>query len=378
MRLHLRARMKRIIRASLGVIGGVALIGFLIAWSGVYNVAASRGHWAIVEWLLTFGMRNSVEMHALGIETPPLDSADLYRLGAGHFHSGCAYCHGAPGVPMSPIARSMLPPPPDLATAMRSWKDRELFWIVKHGIKYTGMPAWVSQQRDDEVWAVVAFLKRLPSLDASGYRDMALGGLWIPPQSGRELATAEAASEAAGACARCHGADDRRPMSGLVPILHGQPVEFLTAALRDFADGRRESGIMQPVANDLSSESLQRVAGYYAQLAPPRAPIGAAADEAAIERGRVLADKGDPNAKVPPCSSCHGADALRTYPRLAGQHAAYMANRLRLWKKDFVSGSDTGAIMAPIARSLSDLQIDDVVAYFASLSPPSPAGTQRR
>ena len=97
-------------------IGGMTFLGFLFLWSGLYSVAASRGHWAIMEWLLTFAMRNSVKTHALGIEAPPLDNPDLVTLGAGHFHSGCAFCHGAPGVPISPIAQSMLPPPPDLKT----------------------------------------------------------------------------------------------------------------------------------------------------------------------------------------------------------------------------------------------------------------------
>lgn len=54
----------------------------------------------------------------------------------------------------------MLPSPPDLAVAMRRWKERELFWIVKHGFKYTGMPGWVALEREDEIWAVVAFLKK--------------------------------------------------------------------------------------------------------------------------------------------------------------------------------------------------------------------------
>ena len=85
--------------------GALVLLGFLFPWSGVYNVAASRGHWAVVEWLLAFVMRNSVKTHATGIEPPPLDRPDLVTLGAGHFHGGCACCHGAPGMPAGPVAR---------------------------------------------------------------------------------------------------------------------------------------------------------------------------------------------------------------------------------------------------------------------------------
>ncbi|HZN31624.1 MAG TPA: c-type cytochrome [Xanthobacteraceae bacterium] len=366
----------RIARLALYGAAGLALLGFLFVWSGVYSVAASRGHWPTMEWFLTFAMRNSVKTHAYGIDAPPLDNTDLVTLGAGHFHSGCAFCHGGPGVPISPIAQGMLPSPPDLATQMRPWRDRELFWIVKNGIKYTGMPAWAAQERDDEVWALVAFLRRLPSLDARSYRDLALGNLQVPQQSGREVATTETASDAIGACARCHGDERHAPTSALVPILHGQPAEFLTAALESYAHRRRASGIMQPVAVELGRDDLGRVARYYAGLLPPARPLDLLPDAtAAIVRGRALAEQGDPEARVPPCAGCHGADALKTYPRLAGQNAPYMTNRLRLWKGGLAPGTDGEAIMAPIARALSERQIDDVSAYFASLgaAPGAPA-----
>jgi cytochrome c553 len=272
----------------------------------------------------------------------------------------------------------MLPPPPDLAIAATQWKDRELFWIAKHGIKYTGMPSWVSQQRDDEVWAVVAFLKQLPALDPQAYRDLAIGGVQVTRQIGRDIATAEATADAVSACARCHGADDRGPPSALVPILQGQPVEFLAAALQAYADGRRESGIMQPVAAELAHDAMRQVAGYYSGLtSPPVRASPPAITAAAIDNGRLLATQGLPEAEIPPCETCHGADALSTYPRLAGQHAAYMRGQLRLWKGGLIPRSDTGAIMAPIARRLSDRQIDDVTAYFASLAPASAGKAQR-
>ena len=369
MRRALSAKTRHMIRLGLTAAGALALGAFLFLWSGLYTVAASRGHWAVTEWLLTFTMRNSVKTHAWGIDPPRLDRPDLVALGAGHFHGGCAFCHGAPGVPGGPVTGGMLPPPPDLATQMRPWRDRELFWIVKHGIKYTGMPAWPAQQRDDEVWAVVAFLRRLPALDSDAYRALALGDVRIPPQSGRALATGE--TEATGACARCHGDARNAPASALVPLLHGQPVEFLAAALHGYANGRRASGIMQALAADLDPAERDRVARYYAGLQPPPRPLDVQPDAVAgIERGRRLAEQGD--AKIPPCAGCHGAEALATYPRLAGQNRAYMTNRLRLWKEGLASGTDGEAIMAPIARALSERQIEDASAYFAALAAAAP------
>jgi cytochrome c553 len=346
-----------------------ATVGLLLfAWSGTYNIAASRGHWAVIEWFLTFGMRNSVELRANFVEAPPqLDSPDLYTLGAAHFHDGCAYCHGAPGQSINPIAQHMLPPPPDLTPAAKQWKDRELFWIVKHGIKYTGMPAWISQRRDDEIWAVVAFLKRLPELDADGYRELALGGLKVAPQRGRDLATEDAWPAAVNACARCHGAEGRPPASKLVPVLHGQPREFLTAALNAFARGERESGMMQPIAAELNADTIERLAHFYSGLTARPAPASDAHDQARMSEARALATDGLTSARIPACNGCHGGDALASYPRLAGQSAAYMAGRLRRWKQGLASDTPAELIMAPIAQLLTEEQIDAVAAYFANL-----------
>jgi cytochrome c553 len=333
----------------------------------------------VVEWFLYFGMNNSVETHALGIRTPDnLEDADLVRLGAGHFHSGCAYCHGAPGQPVNPIAHRMLPEPPSLTGAAREWKDRELFWIVKHGLKYTGMPAWAAIGRDDEVWAVVAFLKQLPNMSPERYRELALGDVVPRPQTGRELAMTESNPQAVGACARCHGAEDQGSTSNRVPILHGQSAEYLTLALKAYASGRRSSGIMGPIASDLDPQDLEKLARYYVGLQLPRQTgAKASVDPALAAKGRTLAIDGVPAAGIPGCEACHGAAALPTYPRLTGQHAAYTEGQLRLWRDGWRTRTDNEAIMAPIAQRLNDEQIEAVAAYYASL-PGNPSGAERR
>jgi cytochrome c553 len=124
---------------------------------------------------------------------------------------------------------------------------------------------------------------------------------------------------------------------------------------------------MQPLASELSTGDRKRVARYYAGLAQPGAPNRPENAEA-IERGRELATQGDPNARIPACTDCHNASSLGVYPRLSEQHAAYMVNRLWNWKKGIASRSATDAIMAPIARSLNEQQINDVATYFASMN----------
>ncbi len=231
--------------AGVTVAAGIAAIsaGLLIAWSGAYNIAASRDHWAITELLLRFGMENSVEARAPAATLPrPLDE-DAVRLGAGHFQQGCSFCHGAPGLPPSPVALRMLPAPPDLRDKAPLWKDGELFWIVRHGLKYAGMPGWPSRGRDDEVWTLVAFLRRLPDLDAAGYAALALNGGGFSDATLQET------------CARCHG-DAGPPPSMLVPTLQGQSAERLAAALRAYRAGERDSGVMQTAAARLRDAEI--------------------------------------------------------------------------------------------------------------------------
>ncbi len=193
----------------LAAAGAAAVV--VVLWLGLVQISASSGHWAITDWVLHAVMRQSVKFHAAGLDPPDLSDPAMLRRGAGHFESGCAACHGSPARPRGPVVLSMTPHPPDLATRIDDWRPQDLFWIVKHGIKYSGMPAWPTQARDDEVWAQVAFLRALPSMDAETYAELALGGA-------RGQDRLEAGGETTAAldgifqnalddCARCHSRD---------------------------------------------------------------------------------------------------------------------------------------------------------------------------
>ena len=151
--------------------------GLLLAWSGLVSVAASSGHYAITTWFLHYTMRQAVKTQSSLVEVPAgvLDDPGQVALGAVHYADGCAPCHGAPGEPRSPLVLAMTPPPPWLPRVIPTWDTEALFWIVRHGVKYSGMPAWPTQARADEVWAVVAFLRALPDLDAATYRRLVAG-----------------------------------------------------------------------------------------------------------------------------------------------------------------------------------------------------------
>jgi cytochrome c553 len=352
---------RSMIRWLLIAICGVAAAVFLFAWSGIYNVAASSGHWAIVEAFLRFGMQNSVALRARTVVPPSnLGSKDLIQLGAAHYERGCAVCHGSPIGTGNRVTEAMLPTPPNLMASPRAWSDAELFWI-----KYTGMPGWLAIERADEVWPVVAFLRALPAMSPAQYRLLAVGpeaqGLSDERQLDKERSPLRT-------CASCHGAGEVLPRSALVPRLHGQAQAFLAKALREYAVGSRPSGIMQPIAAALAEAEIVSLAEYYAGISSTAAAHGTV-DEAHAIRGEQLATRGDAANRIPACSSCHGPNRVETFPALERQSATYMAGQLRLWRSGHNAATDGAAVMAPIARRLSDRDISAVTSYYAQQAP---------
>jgi mono/diheme cytochrome c family protein len=149
------------------ILGGVGFI-----YSGAYDIGADEPHWGLIYQVFETTRVRSIKAHASGI-TPPggLDTEAKILIGTEHFADHCAVCHGAPGVPKGDIANGLYPQPPDLAVTSKRYTDAELFWIVKHGIKMTGMPAW-ADHTDDELWATVAFIEKLPGMSGQDYANL--------------------------------------------------------------------------------------------------------------------------------------------------------------------------------------------------------------
>lgn len=332
----------------------------LFAWIGFFNVGASSGHWKITDWFLHFAMRSAVRTYALAVEVPEKLPRHAIQPAAGHFARGCAICHGAPGEPRSPAVLRMLPQPPDLAERVGEWNDAELFRIVKHGIRFTGMPAWPSQARDDEVWAMVAFLRDLPAMDQRTYRDLAYGDSVSPALHPADL------GHSLAECIRCHGADGlgRSPVT---PILAGQNEAYLLQSLRAYAEGRRSSGVMAPPATAVDPALLPRLARHFAAL-PSGDPDEAHHDPALLRRGEEIARIGVPSAKVPACLGCHGGGERNPlYPRIAGQPDDYIAVQLDLFRGGKRGGTEFSQLMTNAAKGLGDADIAALAAYFSTL-----------
>jgi cytochrome c553 len=306
------------------------------------------------------------------MKAPPLDDQALVMRGAGAYETVCRPCHGSPDLPQPEVARQMLPYPPYLAQAVSEWEPEELFYITKHGVKFTGMPAWPAQQRDDEVWAMVAFLLAFPELDAREYHRLVHGEL---PQPGGEAAIHSMLGEekvpraAVETCRRCHGEEGRGRGVAAFPRLAGQRPAYLYAALEAFTRGTRHSGIMAPIAETLSRAEKRELALYYGSRTGAAPPSPEAA-RAAIERGRAIASHGIPSQRVPSCADCHGPGAIRrnpAYPVLAGQFADYLVLQLELFKEQQRGGSAYARLMRPVASRLTLQQMRDVALYYESL-----------
>jgi cytochrome c553 len=354
----------------LGLIAGLVGVGSaLVVVSGVVPIKASSGHWRITSQLLDFAKMRSVATHSLGVTAPDLTNQAMVIRGAAHYESGCHPCHGKPGVPVPPVMAAMTPAPPALTTRVARFRPEELFLIVKDGIKFTGMPAWPAQQRDDEVWAVVAFLRRLPSLDAESYRRITGGADTAGAPStfalGATPDTSSAPSAVRQVCWRCHGADGMGGSLGAFPSLAGQRASYLEASLKAFANRTRFSGIMSPVAAALDDQAMREVATYYETL-PPRPARATDAERDAV--GTRLATVGAPVRDIPACLECHGAGTAPknpAYPRLAGQHAPYLRAQLELMQQRRRGGTPNVDLMHVFVNRLTAAEIGAVSGYLA-------------
>jgi cytochrome c553 len=343
----------------------LGVLGFLVAASGIIPIRASSGHWAITRWFLEFAKTRSVATHSIGVKPPPLGDRQLVIKGAGAYDLTCRPCHGSPDLRDPRVARAMLPRPPYLASVIEKRSPAELFYIINHGLKFTGMPAWPARHRGDEVWSVVAFLLELPKLDAAEYQSLVRGESATPPMqslAGLPPAIMET-------CARCHGFDGRGRGVSAFPSLAGQRRTYLFNALQAYSAGRRHSGFMEPVAAALTTRQMHEIALYFSALDLRPVPIGRN-HESAIARGMIIASRGIPAQDVPACADCHGPSASRkndAYPILAGQYADYLVLQLELFKSGHRGGSKYAHLMRPVAAGLTREQMRDVALFYESL-----------
>ncbi len=163
----------------LAIIGALGLILAAVAGvyflGGFYSVAATAEEPAIVQWALVKVRTASINRHAK--DTPPGNVGDASTVQAGariFAEQGCVNCHGAPGVGWAKFSEGLRPYPPNLKDLVDARAPARLFWVIKNGINMTGMPAF-NEVKDDDLWKIVAFLKKLPTVSEADYK------VWTAP-----------------------------------------------------------------------------------------------------------------------------------------------------------------------------------------------------
>jgi mono/diheme cytochrome c family protein len=150
----------------------IAVVAAVLVHMGSFDVAADKPHSQPVFWLMNTVRERSVAIRAGDIAVPG-DLADAKRIasGAAQYDEMCSLCHLAPGMKRTEISRGLYPRAPELRRKSEL-TPAEQFWVVKHGLKMTGMPAWGVTHDDKLLWDVVAFLRKLPELTADQYQTL--------------------------------------------------------------------------------------------------------------------------------------------------------------------------------------------------------------
>ena len=160
--------MRKTVSWVVGALLVVVLAAAAFVWSGVYDVGADDTHTAPVHAILELLRDRSIAVRTSELDVPDMDDEARITQGAGNYAAMCTGCHLAPGMTGTEMSRGLSPAPPDLTR--QTVDPAKAFWVIKHGIKASGMPAWGRSMDDAYIWNMVAFLQVLPRLDPAGYQ----------------------------------------------------------------------------------------------------------------------------------------------------------------------------------------------------------------
>jgi len=158
----------------IGTLTAVAVGGALFVGSGVYNIGADDHHTKVVLAIIEQLRDRSIAARANSIEAQYVEDPRRIVLGAQRYAALCVGCHLAPGATKSDVRQGLYPHPPNLAQEELRPAQRT-FWIIKHGIKMSAMPAWGKTLDDETIWNVVAFVRKMPDMTPETYQELSQG-----------------------------------------------------------------------------------------------------------------------------------------------------------------------------------------------------------
>ena len=158
-----------------GAVFAAAWVAVLFVELGFYNIGADDHHTKLTLALITQLRDRSIDARLASIKPQLEATPEMVRAGAQHYAVLCAGCHLAPGIAKSEVRAGLYPHPPNLAQEEMQ-ESRRAFWIIKHGIKMSAMPAWEKTLDDAAVWDVVAFVRKMPGMSPEDYQQLAATG----------------------------------------------------------------------------------------------------------------------------------------------------------------------------------------------------------
>jgi mono/diheme cytochrome c family protein len=168
----MRAFVAGIVVTLLGIAGAASVVSHF----GLYPIGADNPPGAVERALASRAMDVYAEKHKPQGSNPAALTAESLTEGATEYEEHCAFCHGGAKAKSSPMRDRFSPPVPQLVQRIPHDDDAWLFWVTKHGVRMTGMPAWDGVMSDDEIWKIVAFIKhsdKLPPEAQAAWQKMA-------------------------------------------------------------------------------------------------------------------------------------------------------------------------------------------------------------
>lgn len=197
-------------KATLLIAAAIAGLSAFV-YSGIYNISALEQHTPTVYRLLQFAMERSVAARS-DVQVPELADYDWQASGVLLYEDNCRRCHGAPGVAPDDFSLGMVPAPTAIVQVARKREPEAIHWVIRRGIKMSGMPAWEYRMTEEEMWQVVALIVQIPDMTSSAYAEYlsearespAAGDEHLSPEDNSELAERGKVALQQYNCVSCH------------------------------------------------------------------------------------------------------------------------------------------------------------------------------
>jgi len=161
---------RKLLLAAALLVSGIAIGAIVFITSGTYDIGADTPHWALTRQIMELTRERSIAARTASLTSPYLSDEQGILKGAGQYAAMCANCHSEPGKPDTELGEGLYPKPPSLSET--SLDAKAIFWVTKHGIKMTGMPAWGRSHDDATIWNIVAFVVKLKGMSSAQYQEI--------------------------------------------------------------------------------------------------------------------------------------------------------------------------------------------------------------